>query len=738
MGIRPNLSHLPHSVTISRSMAWLIALLLFAPWVWKEPASAAERVTARLKPIENLHDFVDACESLRQDIAGSGQKEREKLREGLQQFSRGNYSSTAKALAVEALRSETGLGDYALYYRGLALKSAQDRAGAMRAWQQLLEEFPQNPLAAMAAVRLAEAAMDQGDYQTAGSFLQAFRNTKDPQVLLTLAKASAGFKDYPAAGQLLEMVYFDFPLCDEARQAGTLLQALRQTGKLKAGWDYGRYASRIESLLADSRTSTAFAESSRWPLPQQEPERSLVLLIKGKCSYFVARASGAITLLKMVGTANPEIHAQALLYLALSQRKLNQFDRFMLTCQALQNRYPDSKSTEEALFNLANHYSLKERAGEASQIFSWLAERFPGGEFASQAHWKLIWNDYLAGHYSQAIDGIFTHLSRFPESLYRRAAFYWLGRSFEQVQDIESAKTVFGALVGNKANDYYSLLAEKALTAFKNSAVVTDRPGGELSSSRLRGILSLARPRTPLFPAGYLFDPSATRRILELSAANLPQQALSEIASQEGMRGPDLGLQLLKAQTYAQIGDRWNAVRTLSRAIPQYSAMEVEQLPRQVWEIFYPLEHWKAIQTSSQKLRLDPLLVAAVIRQESLFNASARSPARAMGLMQIIQPTGIGLARRLQTTFSTSKLYNGEYNVRLGTLYLSDLLNRYKGQLHQALAAYNAGEGRVDRWNGNLPRESEEFVESIPFTETRDYVKRIFTHWTHYRQLYAQ
>jgi len=195
---------------------------------------------------------------------------------------------------------------------------------------------------------------------------------------------------------------------------------------------------------------------------------------------------------------------------------------------------------------------------------------------------------------------------------------------------------------------------------------------------------------------------------------------------------------MIKAQMYAQMKDRWNAVRTLSRAIPQYASMEVDQLPRQAWEVFYPLEHWKVIQASSQKLRLDPLLVAALIRQESLFNSSARSKARAMGLMQIIPPTGVGLARRLQTAFSISRLYNGEYNIRLGTLHLSDLLNRYNGRLPQALAAYNAGQGRVDRWNEDLPRESEEFVESIPFTETRDYVKRIFTHWTHYRQLYSE
>jgi soluble lytic murein transglycosylase len=124
--------------------------------------------------------------------------------------------------------------------------------------------------------------------------------------------------------------------------------------------------------------------------------------------------------------------------------------------------------------------------------------------------------------------------------------------------------------------------------------------------------------------------------------------------------------------------------------------------------------------------------------QESTFTAEIRSHANAYGLMQIIPATGRRYARKLGISpFNTAMLRQPEINVRIGTQYFRDLIDRFGGS-HFALASYNAGESRVDRWNDERPGiPQDEFIDDIPFPETQNYVKRILGTAEDYRYLYG-
>ena len=137
-------------------------------------------------------------------------------------------------------------------------------------------------------------------------------------------------------------------------------------------------------------------------------------------------------------------------------------------------------------------------------------------------------------------------------------------------------------------------------------------------------------------------------------------------------------------------------------------------------------------------MTLDPYLILGLIRQESLFDARARSPAAALGLMQIIPPTAARLANELNLPKpADEELFNPELNVRLGTLYLRNLLRRYDQKWYKAIAAYNAGEAAVDRWSQAITTDDEEeFIERIPYHETRGYVKLVLRNHHIYKQLY--
>ena len=137
--------------------------------------------------------------------------------------------------------------------------------------------------------------------------------------------------------------------------------------------------------------------------------------------------------------------------------------------------------------------------------------------------------------------------------------------------------------------------------------------------------------------------------------------------------------------------------------------------------------------------RLDPFLVASLIRQESEFNPGSVSRANAIGLMQLLPGTGKLVARQASLKhYNASQLYTPTVNVELGTLYFRGMVDKFGGSIEYALAAYNAGSDRVEEWMGQGPyRDTAEFVESIPFTETREYVQAIVRNAGVYRQLYG-
>ena len=158
------------------------------------------------------------------------------------------------------------------------------------------------------------------------------------------------------------------------------------------------------------------------------------------------------------------------------------------------------------------------------------------------------------------------------------------------------------------------------------------------------------------------------------------------------------------------------------------------------WEMLFPRPWWQDLKRYADDNRLDPFLVASLIRQESEFNPGAVSHANAYGLMQLLPTVGKGEAKELRVRgFNTGMLLSPPTNLQLGTRYFKEMVNKYNGQVEYALAAYNAGSNRVDDWLGQGKyRDVPEFVESIPFTETREYVQAIVRNAQIYKKLYPE
>ncbi len=160
---------------------------------------------------------------------------------------------------------------------------------------------------------------------------------------------------------------------------------------------------------------------------------------------------------------------------------------------------------------------------------------------------------------------------------------------------------------------------------------------------------------------------------------------------------------------------------------------------REEWDIFYPLTNWNEIKLWARNRQLDPFQVAGLIRQESVFNPRAKSHADAYGLMQLLIPTARATAKKYGTSASITSetLFQPALNIELGTAYMRDQLSKY-GRLEYMAVAYNAGPGRVPQWQASLPFEIDEFVEAIPFKETKGYVQGVIRNSAQYRRLYDE
>ena len=158
-----------------------------------------------------------------------------------------------------------------------------------------------------------------------------------------------------------------------------------------------------------------------------------------------------------------------------------------------------------------------------------------------------------------------------------------------------------------------------------------------------------------------------------------------------------------------------------------FFTLPLDQVPQVYWKLLFPQPYWTELVADAGKNGLDPYLVASLIRQESEFNAGAVSRANAYGLMQLLPSVGKSIAKKQGIRASMRRqLLNPSTNLQLGTENLRQVLDRFGGQVEYALAAYNAGDAPVRQWlASNDYKDVPEFVESIPYTETREYVQAI-------------
>lgn len=395
----------------------------------------------------------------------------------------------------------------------------------------------------------------------------------------------------------------------------------------------------------------------------------------------------------------------------------------------MEARFPHSTWLAEALFSSGNMYLLKRDYANAVTYYGYLAEHFPQQKYAAAAHWRAGWLSYRQGQFAAAAKLFDDQIQRYPAAAETVSALYWRGRLYEAMDHYPSmAAANYRAIVRAYPHYFYAQMARVRLNALGK---VEPAAEPEPSNSYLDHFQPVVEPKlVDTFPA----DSPHLAKARLLANAGLNEYIALEIQADpdsESWSG------LAEAQIYASYDETFRALRAMKRALPYASMTQVSAIPLAYWRILYPEPWWETIRTEAAKNNLDPYLVASLIRQESEFNPNAVSYANAYGLMQLLPSVGRTMAREEgMTHFQTFQLLDPETNIRLGTRYLRQMIDRFGGVQEYALAAYNAGDNRVSEWQAAGPYSGmDEFVESIPFTQTRDYVQAILRNEETYRAI---
>ena len=635
----------------------------------------------------------------------------------------------AEAVASFSQARQAGeeLADYADFLSARANHEAGNDAAAEASLHGFDGRYPDSIFVDQAPELEAETLLAMNDAAGAQRVLTAAADTPaadrsgyqlaEAQVAFVLEKAET-------AEALYKKLLLAHPLSPEAQTAWAKLSAMGAESSLTtaelhtlgdAYYNAGRYADASVQYRTLARQSSLDATS-----------RNGFAVSAAACDLKLKRLTMAQA--RLMPDTNDEDGARRLYILTELARNTDDLGEQKSIVVEMESRFPKSQWLAEALYSTGNTYLLRRDYATAAGYYGDLATRFPTNKHAATAHWRASWLTYRQGLYADAAHLFDEQIRLYPGAAETVAAIYWRGRLYE-TQDHKPAQAAadYRTLIRAYQRFFYGQMAQQRLAAMGDAPPV-DQPAQQAQLDRFQ-----AQPVPVLEESFPVESPHLAKARL------LANAGLNDYIAQEIGADPDSSSwsALAEGQIYASYGEHFRALRALRRALPSATTASIKSIPLPYWRILFPEPWWETIEAESAKNNLDPYLVASLIRQESEFNPSAISPANAYGLMQLLPSVGKSMAHEEgMKNFQTFQLLDPATNIRLGTRYLRQTLNRFGGVKEYALAAYNAGGERVSDWQAGEHNEGiDEFVESIPFSETRIYVENILRDIAAYRAI---
>jgi soluble lytic murein transglycosylase len=599
----------------------------------------------------------------------------------------------ADRLLIDLLLSEGRAGEAASVARGA------------------FEAYPESPLRGEFQQGLGTALAELGDEPGArDAWQQAVRDTRSDALEATLQLAIA--QSYERTGDLrtaaatYRIIWVSHPTRDEAEEATARLDALEgKLGPQRDANDWKRRGDRLfrrrhnpEALEAYDRALEDGLSPSAARRTRQQRAHTL---------FRMRRYPEAVKAFATLPASDDTAlwHARSL---ARSGEVMRSIDEF----EDLAGRARTGTMRMRATFLAALLLDGRDFEERANRHFQRVA-RSSASSLSSAALWRLAWAAYRGARYEEAVELFDRLIVVNGEGIPALRGRYWRARALGQLSD-DRARPEFTALATEYPFTYYGWRARTRAQADASSPSPTPPAAGDRQLSATQ----LERPRI-------------------LLAADLREAARGELEKLRRKAG-GVSDRVELCGLLADAGDFNHAQRVMTQAYED--ELTGAPVPRfeDIWWHAWPAAYWDLVQAATASPgSVEPALVLSIMREESGYRPAVISPVGARGLMQIMIPTGERLAEQVGLPgFDADDLFDPATNIRLGAHYLTRLADRFDGRLSGAIASYNAGPEAVSSWGPSEPGADDEWVESIPYDQTRSYVKRVLRSLRAYQVLY--
>ena len=644
-----------------------------------------------------------------------------------------DYTGAAALLDSRNFSDYTTIGDYALWMRGNALEQANRRVEARAAYEKLARDFPNALRARDALLRDAQILLQDGQAAAVPLMLKPLLEKNDATALLAAAKAYEQSGDSTRALANYRRIYFYASTSAEASEAAAAITRLGSSTVPANGEEANRRALELFSTQRWSEAYDALTDAlTRFPAASNRDIRVFRVVAAANARKFPE----AVAALNQVPT---EERGGAMMGLANAYGRAKQWAQARSVADEMRKLDRSPTAQMRTLVQLGQRAEEGKDDVNASYFYRAAVNFFPGNSEVTPAHFYLAWQAHEAKNFAESSRLLTEHLAVYAgnNTDFRGKSAYWAARDSERAGKLAEARAIYQGLLARYDANWYGYLAQQRLNDMTRNG---NAPVAKFAADSpvARAVANLQTVTVAEETAGAAEDERIAKAD-QLNIIGTDDSALEELREPSGRNPNSPRVNLAIARIYRGQNDNVQALNYLKRSYPDYSQMKPEEMRRDEWDVFYPLQYWDIIVQESRARGLDPYQVAGLIRQETVFNPRAVSPARAYGLMQLIVPTAVTTARRIGTdrAITMESLFEPRLNIQLGTAYFKDQLDKY-GKIEYVAAAYNAGPNRVVQWRASLPLQIDEWQEEVPFRETRLYIQGVVRNTLQYRRLYDE
>lgn len=651
------------------------------------------------------------------------------------QLELGNFSAAVEYSTAAAKNAPT-LDDYAHYIRAQAEYALRNYAEVAESATHVFSQIPTSPFVGSAAAIAVKADLDGDSPKQALELIKKYFDVvPQPTADLLLARCLEATGDLQQATEYYKNVYYGYPAAKEATDAANALVDLKQPlGSAYPPITAAEMLDRANKLFEAKRPDGARIELAAAIPDLTGVEKDLARVRLGEADFLSGNTQAAFEYLSDLKVDESEADAERLSYLIRCARKNDRHADVKPFLDHLEQQHPESLWRLDALIYVADQARTENDSSTYLPLYRACATTFSKDPRTAWCHWRVAFESYRKDG-DDASDLLRAHLQQYGNSTDADNALYFLGRLLERKNDLASARACYEQLVAHFPNTYFAIVSRERLKDPGIQAATS-------SPAMLEFLGTVSWPPRPEFPS---FEPGKEAQsrldrahLLQLTGLNdFAEGELKFGAKEDGEQENVYALELARFAAARNAPDQ--ALRAIKTYTPGYMYMPLDEAPVEFWQYAFPIPYRDSIVQHSREQSLDPYLVAALIRQESEFNVAVKSHANAYGLMQLLPTTARGLARHFGIRrFNADQLLTADRNIQLGTYFFRNLLNSYGGQTEITLASYNAGPGRANLWRTWGPfREPAEFIEAVPFHETRGYIQIVLRNADVYRRLYG-